>query len=76
MKEYYDVCQGKTVNGKWKTPIFPITDQAMLQMLADGIAEALGHEEKTYYAGWGHGIYIRLGKDDYQCVASDWDSSG
>ena len=76
MKEYYDICQGKTVNGKWTSPIFPLTDDAMLKMLASGIAKALGHEDRTYYAECGHGIYVRNGNDEYICVASNWDSSG
>ncbi len=74
-REYYDLCQGKTIKGKWTTPIFPLTDIAMLQMLASGIAKALGHDERRYYADWGHGVYARTGKDTYECVAQNWDSS-
>lgn len=32
--EYYDICQGKTHNGRWVTPIFPLTDKGMLKMLS------------------------------------------
>lgn len=54
----------------------PITDEAMLRMLANGIAIALGHDKPNYPASLGHGIYERVGNDYYRCISSNWDSSG
>ena len=75
--EYYKVKQSCYINGKLVEPIFPLTDRGMLEMLASGAAEALGHDDnRNYKALFGSAIYGRRGKDDFVVIHDNFDTSG
>jgi hypothetical protein len=76
MKEYYKIRQMVySTDREWYYPIFPLTDEGVLKMMATGVAEALGHDN-NHKATWGSGIYERDENGNYNCVSANWDTSG
>jgi len=71
-KEYYIVYQYKG----GKEPKFPLNDENMLENLASGLAEPLGHNLPTWEPAWGSGIYERGTDGNYRCVKDNYDTTG
>lgn len=72
-KKYFNLKQGGHFGNKWYEAR-NMTPEGFSFNLSHGLIKEIT-EEESKYCRWGSGNYVTT-EDGFECICSDWDSSG